>query len=245
MPSPYSDLFSILTETDSTQNYATGKLRAGLAKHGQAWLALSQTAGKAQRGRSWISEPGKSLTFSLIIQPPQAVQHLPFCLSASIALSVAEVLQEQTGKSFSIKWPNDIYFGDKKAGGILIENIFKGTQWNYAIVGIGLNLNQQVFPPDIPNPVSVYQITGKEWNAETLGRLIHERVLLDIKNLECSNIISRYNTRLYKRNLPARLKKDGAVFETTILYADKFGKLHTTDAIDRSFEFGEISWLIS
>lgn len=244
MTNSNSDLFSILTEVGSTNNYATGQARAGLAKHGFMVVALNQTEGKGQRGKSWLSLPGESLTASLIIQPGITFQPLPFCVSAAVAISVVKVLQAITAENFLIKWPNDIYFNDKKAGGILIENIFSGSDWKFAVCGIGLNLNQAVFPEHLPNPVSLKQITGKSFDAVEIAKLLQQEIVAFIESVQPEYILKEYNRLLYKRSAKVRFKKDQAVFETTISHADKYGKLHTTDTIERSFDFGEISWII-
>ena len=128
-----------------------------------------QSAGRGQAGNGWESEDGKNLLFSTLLrcEVPAAEQ---FRLTMAVSVAMTEVLAHHlpTGGSLTIKWPNDIYFGDKKLGGILVENTLAGSRVAYSIVGIGLNVNQRVFHSLAPNPVSMQQITGKEYDMAAL-----------------------------------------------------------------------------
>jgi BirA family biotin operon repressor/biotin-[acetyl-CoA-carboxylase] ligase len=146
--------FSILNSVDSTNNYAMGKVHAGMAKHGQAWFANDQTAGKGQRGRTWASTPGENIILTVVIQPDALLTTKTFPFNAYIALTCLDFLQKTAGDHFSIKWPNDLYWCDRKAGGILIENVIQGTEWKWSVVGIGINVNQLTFPESVTNAVS-------------------------------------------------------------------------------------------
>ncbi|HEY8388624.1 MAG TPA: biotin--[acetyl-CoA-carboxylase] ligase, partial [Parasegetibacter sp.] len=131
----------VLQRIDSTNNYAMEQLHAGMANHGTAWLAMEQTAGRGQRGRQWTAEPGANILLSIIIEPSRANLSAPFELSVCFALAAQTLFNKYSIDSTTVKWPNDIYWRDRKAGGILIENVFRGTSWDYAIAGIGLNIN--------------------------------------------------------------------------------------------------------
>lgn len=120
-----------------------------------------QSTGKGQRGNSWESEAGQNLLFSIRIHPRHICVHDQFILSQIIALSVKQALDDYH-PDISIKWPNDIYAGQKKIAGILIENTLTGKQIDTCIIGVGININQPVFHSGAPNPVSLYQLTGQQ-----------------------------------------------------------------------------------
>ena len=158
---------------------STNSLMAASIKqfdHGTAIAAHAQTAGRGQRGNHWESEPGKNLTFSLLIRPTQLVASRQFELSQIVAIAVTNVLRRHLNtKNVYIKWPNDIYYDDKKICGILIENTLTGSRVDYSIVGIGINVNQLKFVSDAPNPVSMALITGKQYDLDMLlEEFIHE-----------------------------------------------------------------------
>lgn len=125
-----------------------------------------QTAGRGQRGNRWNSKAAENLTFSIIVRPGvDGIPAIPaagqFVVSEITALTTVRYLDSK-GIAASIKWPNDIYFNDSKICGILIENCVREGLLLWSICGVGINLNQETFPSDIPNPVSVKLITGKE-----------------------------------------------------------------------------------
>jgi BirA family biotin operon repressor/biotin-[acetyl-CoA-carboxylase] ligase len=121
-----------------------GKVRAGMAQHGLSVFALEQTRGKGQRDKIWISEPGQNIALSLVLEPKH---HFPslFLLSMAMAVGTVRFFRKYVPDDVSIKWPNDVYWRDRKAGGILIENVWQGGVWKFAVVGIGININQTRF----------------------------------------------------------------------------------------------------
>jgi BirA family biotin operon repressor/biotin-[acetyl-CoA-carboxylase] ligase len=241
-----NELFSILDTVDSTNNYATGQVHAGLAKHGEAWFAMDQFAGKGQRGKSWKSTPGENLMMSIAINPDKVFSTKPFLFSVLVAAVCREVLTQFVDSELKIKWPNDIYWRDRKAGGILIENIFRGSGWGWAVVGIGININQTQFDDTVTNGTSLKLITGKDHDpiliAKKLQQALMER-LDNIKHYEVWEFLEYYNEHLYKKGEVTGLKKGSAVFQTTILSVNEYGQLLTKDAIERTFEFGEVVWV--
>lgn len=240
-------LFNILDSVDSTNNYAMAKLHEGLATHGMAWFAKEQTAGKGQRGKQWQSEPGNNILLSIICKPAPAFISNPFFLSALVATTCADFLQKITGELFFIKWPNDIYWSDRKTGGILIENKYLGENWNWAVIGIGINVNQTMFSNDLKKAVSLKEVSGKaEFEPHRLARELHEYMLEKINTADektFPDIIEKYNELLFKRGETVKLKKENAVFSTTVKSVNSFGQLHTSDTIDRTFNFGEVEWI--
>lgn len=131
------------------------------------FTATYNESGRGQRGNSWESEPFKNLTFSLLLRPEHIPANRQFLLSEIVSLATVDVLNRYA-TGFSIKWPNDIYWHDKKIAGILIENVLSGSTFSRAIIGMGLNINQKNFYSDAPNPVSLYQITGRTYKIEKI-----------------------------------------------------------------------------
>lgn len=131
----------------------------------------TQLAGRGQRGNSWESEPGKNFTGSLLWNPDDFPASSQFLISEAVALAIVETLADFNIEA-KVKWPNDIYVGDKKICGILFENAVTGRYITRSIAGIGLNVNQEVFRSDAPNPVSMKMITGKEYNLDEVVKHI-------------------------------------------------------------------------
>ena len=244
---PTSRFFKIIDQVDSTNNYAMGQVHAGTAAHGMAWFAKNQTAGKGQRGKRWSMEPGKNIAMSLVLEPRSPNTFRQFYLAASIALACREFFFSYAGEETTIKWPNDLYWRDRKAGGILIETVYRGTLLKYAIVGIGININQTGFHRDLKNPVSLKQITGKEVDPILLAKELYALVMKRAEGLNeaaLKKIMKEYNRYLYGLNKKIKLKKDNAVFETLIKEVNGNGQLVTCDAIERIFDFGEVEWVL-
>lgn len=128
-----------------------------------------QTAGRGQAGNSWESEAGKNLLFSALLRYDGIHAAQQWRLSMLVALALWETLaQHLASEQLTIKWPNDIYFADKKLVGILIENSLSGAYVGYSIAGIGVNLNQTQWLSNAPNPISMKQITGEDYDAEAI-----------------------------------------------------------------------------
>jgi BirA family biotin operon repressor/biotin-[acetyl-CoA-carboxylase] ligase len=244
----YDKLLNILDTVDSTNNYAMQKVYAGMAKHGEAYFSAFQNQGKGQRGKDWLTEQGKNIALSVIVSPFALHNMEQFYLSAAVALGCHDFFSVYAGDETSIKWPNDIYWRDRKAAGILIENSFNGTEWKWSVIGIGVNINQTVFGETLHNPVSLQQISGKTFDLLLLAKELLHCVMCRIDELlnggNKAHMIVEYNRFLYKKNQPARLKKGAMVFDTTIKEVDSNGRLVTEDSFERRFEFGEVSWVL-
>lgn len=242
------NLFNILDTVDSTNNYAMAMVHAGLATHGMAWFAHEQTAGKGQRGKLWETEPGNNIILSIVLKPTGSFMLNPFYLSALMSTSCTEFLSKITGEEFYIKWPNDLYWRDRKTGGILIENKYSGENWNWAVVGIGINVNQTMFSNDLKNAVSLKQVCDKnDFDPVVLAQELHTFLLERYENFandDFAEIIKKYNIELYKKNQEVKLRKDNAVFSTTVLSVNPFGQLITQDTLQRTFDFGQVEWVI-
>ena len=157
----------VLETVNSTNAYLKEWMEREPLEEGTVVTAHQQTSGRGQMGTSWESQPGKNLTFSLVLYPSFLPFQENFLISQSIALGVKKTLDSYT-HHISVKWPNDIYWQDKKLAGILVENTVQGENFQSAVVGIGLNVNQEKFYSDAPNPVSLKQITGITINLEEL-----------------------------------------------------------------------------
>ena len=166
-----------LETIDSTNNEA--KRRSGALDNLSVLAAVEQTAGRGRGSHSWISTPGENLTFTVVLRfGPGGIAPLPASEAVRIThfctLAVCDFLEGE-GLKPRIKWPNDVWVEDRKICGILIENSFAEGLVAEAIVGIGLNLNQKEFDPALPNPVSLQQLTGRNYYpAATLDRLYNE-----------------------------------------------------------------------
>jgi BirA family biotin operon repressor/biotin-[acetyl-CoA-carboxylase] ligase len=251
---PFIELQSI----DSTNKYAMALVHGnhlpdgqGETQHGTAVFAHEQTVGKGQWGKSWVSEKGANIALSVVLNPYPLSIPDQFKLSVCVAVSVLEFFSKYAGDETKIKWPNDIYWRDRKAGGILIESIIKSREsgvndWEWAIVGIGINIDQTSFPADLPNPISLKQITGKNFQpvelAKDLCTFLETNYQLLVSG-KFENLFSKYQKHLYKKDEKVKLKKDSRVFETTIKGVSVAGQLITQNSIEEIFEFGEIEWL--
>ncbi len=177
-----------LSTIDSTNIYAMAQIKEGLAKSGSCYRADFQTQGKGQHGRIWESSAGQNLLCTYILELKQLdstkkwVPEHQIGFSAAIALGIRDFYDALTNGDTKIKRPNDIYWRDRKAGGILIENLVRGTEWTWAVVGIGINVNQTQFSPDAPNPVSLKQITGRDWDIRSLQKELSNALTASIKN---------------------------------------------------------------
>ena len=218
-----------LESVDSTNNYAMARIHAGMASDGLVCLARYQWAGKGQRGKGWHSESGKNLSMSLVVEPSPLDLSWQFLFSAAVSLGILDLVHVFDRKNWTIKWPNDIYWNDRKAAGILIESIIQGRNWPFAVVGIGMNLNQESFPPEISNAISLKQITGTDHEpvqfARELVPLIQNRIHFLRKNPD--QILWDFNQFLYKKNQLVAIKKGNERFVTRLIGVDAMGSLLT------------------
>lgn len=248
---PIGSPFIELQSVDSTNNYALTQAHAGLAQHGSAFFAHEQVSGKGQRGKNWSSGIDTSVILSILINPAPLQISQQFQLSACVAVSVHQYFFQLMGDDTTIKWPNDLYWQDRKAGGILIESIIRPqneiSQWAWAVAGIGININQKSFSPDLKNPVSLLQITGKETIPMMHAHEICSRLEANFNLLLSGNfsaIHTYYNQHLFKKNKTVRLKKGTQRFEAEIKGVSVDGGLLTQHAIAEEFRFGEIEWVL-
>ena len=191
-----------VSQTASTNTYLS-RLAATLPG-GTVIYTPCQTAGRGQRGNAWESEDGKNLTFSMLLKRPPVKARDQFYLSEAAALAVVEALTDEAGEGFSVKWPNDVYWQDKKICGMLIENSLDGAEIATCIIGIGINVNQQQFLSDAPNPVSLMNITGREHDLMALLKRVCSRIEEVVDSLSDEDarrdLHSRYMAALYRND---------------------------------------------
>ena len=196
-----------------------------------------QTAGRGQTGNSWESEANKNLLCSILLPPNKNLYFL------NIAVGVAMI--RIIGEDFTIKWPNDIYYGDKKAAGILVENAIIGNAIRYSIAGIGLNVNQTTFVSDAPNPISLKQIRGQEYDIEWLMNQLLKAVHTILNEPE-QDVWAYYKSHLYRREgfWPYEDKKGR--FEAAIQDVLPTGEivLRDTNGQIRQYEFKQIKYIL-
>jgi BirA family biotin operon repressor/biotin-[acetyl-CoA-carboxylase] ligase len=212
-----------------------------------AFAALEQTAGKGQRNKSWTAQPGKNIALSVIIKTDALKPAQQFLLSMAVAMAAYDFIKKYVRTEITIKWPNDLYWRNKKAGGILIENVFSGSKWKWAVAGVGINVNQINFNRNLPNPVSLKQITDREFDITKVTGELYEKILQRTEKLfdtPPEKLLKEYNRRLYCLNQQVKFKKDNLTFKTTITGVTPHGQLQTKDAIERSFDFGDVEWVL-
>jgi BirA family biotin operon repressor/biotin-[acetyl-CoA-carboxylase] ligase len=198
-------------------------------------------------GKVWKAEKGKNIMMSIAVQTAFLTVLQQFQLSVAASLACFSVFEKYAGDETRIKWPNDIFWNDRKAGGILIENVIKGNKWQWAVTGIGINVNQTTFNLEREfAPVSLKQITGKEFDIVELAKEIHKAFLENYHALQQNNfgkMLVTYNKHLYGLGRVVKLKKGGAVFETTVEGVSAEGKLITRDVVEREFDFDEVKFV--
>jgi BirA family biotin operon repressor/biotin-[acetyl-CoA-carboxylase] ligase len=240
--------FQFLAQVNSTNLYAMESLYAGLAGNGDVFFTNFQTAGKGQRGKSWLSKPNESILMSVVLDANKLSASQSFRMSAAMALAVKDFLESIVEEKIFIKWPNDLYVGDRKAGGILIENVINDGLWKWSVAGIGVNVNQQEFPASLPNAISLKMVTGKHYNCEELARQLTGFIDQRRKQLLSGHwqlILAAYNEVLYGKDQIKRLRKASVVIPCLIKRVDSHGLLIAGENEEWHFAHGQVEWLIS
>lgn len=237
-----------LQEVDSTNNYLRQLNDEECGSEIIVATTQRQTSGRGQRGNSWESEPEKNLIFSIKIHPSFLLAKEQFILSQAISLSIKEVLDDYI-RNVRIKWPNDIYWHKKKICGILIENDLIGKNLETSVIGVGLNLNQEAFSSDAPNPVSLWQITGQEYEPLVILRKILLRFTYYYKKIRKGNtqdLIDLYHKGLFHRTGYHMFRQGDLEFEARIRRIDPDGYLvlQDTDGITYTFGFKEVEYVL-
>ncbi len=240
----------ILNEVGSTNTY----LKDALSKstpflEGTVIMAEKQYEGRGQANHIWQSEAGKNLTFSILLNPSFLPVEKQFDLNKAVSLALNDVLAMYFGDSAKIKWPNDLYINAKKIGGILIENIIQGNQIKYAIIGIGLNVNQTQFLPNIRNPTSFKKILHTDYDLQIVLADICKAIearYLQLKAGKINEITADYIQKLYLMNEWAIFKIDADLHSGKICGVSPEGYLQVEIKNKiQQFDFKEIEFIHS
>lgn len=237
------------------------KEHAGEFAHGDVVVTDDQTAGRGQRGNFWEAEPGKNLTFSLMLHPEAISPERQFIISECVALGVVDLLRRWlppyvTPTMIKVKWPNDIYVGNDKIAGILIEHALGAGKILHTIAGIGLNVNQTIFRSVAPNPISMAQLVPHiSFDLQALMEELVESILTRLRRVSESGSGAvtqheEYLSALWRNDgMPHRflLADDMSEFEAAIagVATDGMLSLRFPDDTLRSFAFKEVAFLLS
>ena len=244
--------FTELTEVDSTNIYAMNQAKTNLSGPGAAYLAQKQWAGKGQMGKVWEAECGQNILLSVVLDPKKLVfEDLalePSVVSMIVAAGCFNFFVAYAGDETSIKWPNDIYWRDRKAAGILIENSFRGPFWQWSIAGMGVNINQTEFGTGLKKAVSLKQITGKTFVVPELAKELckHlEAALQIVVDKGPDTLLALYNQVLYKKGEQVPLEIEGQKITATIckVLPNGFLEIEAENGIKQSYALGAIQWL--
>lgn len=235
-----------LKETVSTNRYAR-ELPEDESLELTLVTAEFQTAGRGAGTNKWESERGQNLLFSIIAFPHQLPANQMFALSEVTALAICDTLSSYA-EGFQIKWPNDIYYNDKKIVGMLIENDLRGKQVHRSVIGVGVNINQTLFRSDAPNPVSLAQILGHEENRsqvleQILEQFIHYYVMMEREQFP--ELHKRYMQHLYRRNALHTYADATGTFQAQIIDVEPTGHLNLEDENGklRRYDFKEVRFI--
>ena len=230
-----------LKEVDSTNTFLKNTLsNSKPLPEGTVIMAESQYAGRGQQQNGWHSQAGKNLTFSLLLNPSFLPVTQQFDLTRVISLGVFNALEALLGDQLKIKWPNDIYYGDKKLGGILIENLLQGSLIKQAVIGIGINVNQLEFPDWVPNPISINQILQQDYDLQLLLSQICRHIeawYLKLRAGKTELIREAYLNSMYWLNETHLFRSNGDVFSGKIKNIENNGLLVVNNNIETEFKF--------
>lgn len=239
-------IIKYLPSCQSTNDEAADLIAKGDPAEGVTVVTNHQTAGRGQRGNVWQAQPGQNLTFSLILKPTFLRATDQFWLNMAISLGITDVLQPSIGDLIRIKWPNDIYAGDQKTGGILIENTLHGHAIAWSVIGIGLNVNQTEF--EYPAATSMQQQAPltNGYDLPGLLRSCCERIeqrYLQLRSGQRDGLRADYLARLYRYRETHTFESRGRIFRGQIADVDPLGRLTITeDGLPRRFDFKEVAF---
>ncbi len=232
----------------STNDKMKSLIAEGLSEYSVV-ITNHQFAGKGQKGNSWESEKGKNLTFSLLLKPHFMLAQDQFVISKIVCLGILDFLK-QYSDSFSIKWPNDIYYNNLKIGGVLIENSLYSSFIGTSVVGIGLNINQDKFISDAPNPVSLKNIIHKKSDLDIVLKQIVDNIftyytqIIDVNDFDVIN--QKYFNSLFRREGLFCYKDAEGEFKARITGISDYGQLILCkeNGHEQTYSFKEVQFLI-
>lgn len=217
-------------------------------EEGSVILADEQTQGRGQQGSFWEASPHKNITLSLLYRPEFLTIEMQFYLSIAVSLGISDFLEEVMQQKSHIKWPNDVYFGNHKIAGILIENTLMNSHLKTSVIGIGINVNQVEFNSDAPNPCSMRSISGKEFSIpELLPMLFHQLEIhyLQLKAGKYEFLKESYFEKLYRYEADSYYSINGKIKKGEIVDIETSGRLILlVDGIRKSFDNKEIEFIL-
>ncbi len=219
---------------------------ANKAYHGLTVTAQTQTGGKGQRGKVWVDRHGESLLMSIILIPQCDIKN-QFSFNAAISVAIANVLQKLAEvPAIYIKWPNDMIINDKKAGGILIENVLRGNKWTHCVAGIGINIKQEKFHVELPYATSLRMASGREFETQKVRNDIIESILSATASFKPKgNSLEHYNALLYKRGQQQQFSDSTGQWSATVLNVHDNGTLEVEmENGERAlYHHGQVEWV--
>ena len=195
---------------------------------GAVIYTLNQTAGRGQRGNAWLDEPNANLAFSILLQPTFLAATRQAWLNKAIAVATQNAISDFTDRPVTIKWPNDILIDEQKVAGILTEVTIKGTHLQQAIIGIGVNVNNQGFPEELPRAVSLFQVTGVREDPEKLVNQLCTHIEMAYEHLRAGQlglIDKAYHAHLFLKGAYQLYEAKGETFVGAIEKVDEDGRL--------------------
>ena len=238
----------LLQTTSSTNSYLSDLISQGTFPHGYCVCSRFQSAGRGQAGNVWESAEGENLLFSLLLHTHKFPLDRQFLLSEVVSIAICRFLSRYQ-ISARIKYPNDIFVGDKKIAGILIENRIVGKTMQYSIVGIGLNVNQEAFMQNRATATSMRSITGERYHIDSLLQILRHEILDRVDGFSIENkseCKEQYFSLLYRRDGFYPYEADGVRFDAKIVDIADDGMLHlTTDkGEERKYYFKQVRFII-
>lgn len=247
------DSITRLETIDSTNRYLRDEASRLWERHGGNGLVVvtaeHQTAGRGQRGNTWSSNAGENLLFSILVRPENTLRVTEqFLLSQAVALSLHEAMLH-FGIDTRLKWPNDIYVGKRKLAGILLELDYAGAFVEQAIIGIGVNVNQEYFPTMDRIPVSMKMLQGHEFILDdVLATILYsfERYYHELESGSKEFIAERYTRLLLGVNEQRNFVDKDGCFEGTITGVESDGQLiiHRIDGGISRYTFKEVEMIL-
>lgn len=238
-----------LFEVNSTNDYTTSRIKDEGWEEGVVVCAKYQTNGHGQINNVWESESGQNLLCSFILRPQTIPISNQFLISKAVSLAVVGTLSPYVD-NISIKWPNDIYIGDKKIAGILIENSILGSTIEYSVAGIGLNINQSKFISNAPNPISLKQATGKEFDVDNILNSLIEKMGFWYKLVSCDDtkkLDEAYVNKLYLKGKESSFEDCYGMYKGTIQGVDDIGRLiikPSDNTPSKYYHFKEVKFVL-
>lgn len=245
-----TSLLEFIDQVESTNTYLMEQIASGRTlPQLHTVLCREQTAGRGMRGNSWTSRPGDSLTFSFLLRSEHLLGKEQFAVSELASWAVlrtfAAFMDEEQQKLLHVKWPNDIFYGDRKLAGILIEHSLTGSRIDYSVVGIGMNINDEAFPPELPIAISLRMITGRSFMPMEILIRLHrelEELLPDFLLGRYQEAHRHYMKHLYRREGFHLFTDIDGQFRAQIKDVTQEGRLvlQREDSWERAYAFKEV-----